>query len=110
MEEKLRNYYDLWIDKIANNYTIERILSHLNKHLEEKITEYHAWITSADNLKDIYYKVKGADKEHFLIHKYEKILKEYEEPISVKDKLMRLLRHYMCHPDKATPPPTSFIT
>ena len=83
-------YYNKWIEKICNNYDSERMNKHLIKHLgEERSSE---WFASTENLLEMAYKVKGANTE--LVKKYESILEGHDN-ISIKDKIVRLLVHYI---------------
>jgi hypothetical protein len=100
--DELTLFYDLWIDKISLRYTPKGIEKHLIKHLNEDSIFSHDWLVSADNLKDIYFKVKNADLDSELIKKYESILNN--EKFSAEAKLERLLSHYINYPDSSTPP------
>jgi len=101
--------FDLWTDKISNNYTPQRINTHLIKHFNEKEFGSLNWLASAENLINIYYKVKGlTEKDLEFVDEYKLIASEFKKitNISVKDKLVRLLVHYMKHTNESTPPPT----
>ncbi|MFA5303573.1 MAG: hypothetical protein WC393_03490 [Candidatus Nanoarchaeia archaeon] len=101
--QELELFYKFWITGIGLRYTKKRIEEHLAKHLNENNIFSKDWFISADNLKDIYLKVPGADLESDLIKKYEAMLNN--NSFDLVDKLEKLLRHYIKHFDISTPVP-----
>ncbi|MDD4353642.1 MAG: hypothetical protein PHN56_04235 [Candidatus Nanoarchaeia archaeon] len=98
---ELNLFYELWITGISVRYTPKRIEKHLIKHLGENNILSNDWLVSAENLKKIYYKVKGTNCE--VIKKYEEIIGDKKFDTSVK--LEKLLFHYIKHFDISTHPP-----
>ncbi|VVB74758.1 Uncharacterised protein [Candidatus Tiddalikarchaeum anstoanum] len=106
---ELNVYFNIWLLKIAKRYEPSRMIQHLEKHLLEEKSDYHNWVSSAENLLLISKKVPNLDLNLDLIKKYELIVSEYKSKnsISVMDKMNLLLRHYQNHFDTATPLPLS---
>ena len=83
---------------------MEKILSHLEKHLLEKNKNDIGWFASLENLYAIS-TIKGISLNLDILDKYKKIIEtNNNKEITISIKLERLLKHYIKHNNKETVP------